>query len=132
MSEKEELCPSMLVLYYRVARRQGNAEKAEKILQDLKEFDISGLNRVSAAICWIRLALQLTREQRFDDALLFARRAEKLAPYFYGPYIVQFQIHYLQKDYDAAADAMRRLYKIQPDNILLPNLAGLLADHAAQ
>lgn len=132
MTEKDELCPSMLVLYYRIARRQGNAEKAEKILQELKNFDISGLNRVSAAICWIRLALLLTREQRFDDALLFARHAEKLAPYFYGAYVVQFQIHYLRKDYAAAADAMRRLYKIQPDNILLPNLAGLLADHAAQ
>lgn len=132
MTEKDELCPSMLVLYYRITRRQGNAEKAEKILQELKNFDISGLNRVSAAICWIRLALLLTREQRFDDALLFARNAEKLAPYFYGAYVVQFQIHYLRKDYAAAADAMRRLYKIQPDNILLPNLAGLLADHAAQ
>ena len=132
MTEKDELCPSMLVLFYRITRRKGNAEKAEKILQELKNFDISGLNRVSAAICWIRLALLLTREQRFDDALLFARHAEKLAPYFYGAYVVQFQIHYLRKDYAAAADAMRRLYKIQPDNILLPNLAGLLADHAAQ
>ena len=49
MTEKDELCPSMLVLYYRIARRKGNAEKAEKILQELKNFDISGLNRVSAA-----------------------------------------------------------------------------------
>ena len=94
----------------------------------LKDFDISGLNRITVAIGYTRLALYLCHEKRYDDALLFSLRAEKLAPYLYGVYIVLFQVYYLREDYPNAERTMRKLYKLQPENVLLPKLYALLSE----
>lgn len=120
--------PAALVLYYRFARQNGKHEKADRILQMLKDFDVSGLNRITVAIGYTRLALYLCHEKRYDDALLFSLRAEKLAPYLYGVYIVLFQVYYLREDYPNAERTMRKLYKLQPENVLLPKLYALLSE----
>lgn len=120
--------PAAMVLYYRFARQNGKHEKADRILQMLKDFDVSGLNRITVAIGYVRLALYLCHEKKYDDALLFSLRAEKLAPYFYGVYIVLFQVYYLREDYPNAERAMRKLYKLQPENVLLPKLYALLSE----
>lgn len=128
LNEETGRRPAAMVLYYRFARQTGNQEKADRILQMLKELDVSKLNRITAAVGYIQLSLFLCHEKKYDDALLFSLRAEKLAPYLYGVYIVQFQVYYFRQDYKNAERAMRKLHKLQPDNVLLPNFYSLLMD----